>query len=163
MEEFFEKTPAFLERKADETPAKVSFGQRAPVDVLFVDDKIRVVVRINDIRVLDNASRSFVISVEYQIKREQQDGQNIIVWEQTEAEAFPAGFSQSGASLSTTQTIIRSYLLRRLETLPKRYEAEVMYPGGEWAGSGGLVPEFASTEGGWLTLVWNWKPTREQE
>ena len=156
--EFLGETPAFLERKAEETPAKVSFGQRAPVDVLFVDDKIRVVVRLNDIQVLDNAARSFTISVEYKIKREKKDGRDIVVLEQTEAEAFPAGYRPGGGtSLSATQTIIRSYLLRRLESLPKRQEAEPLSFGGEWDGKGKLVPQFASSEKGWLTLVWNWQ------
>ena len=157
--EFFEETPEFLKRKAGESPAKVSFGQRAPIDVLFVDNKIRVVVRLNDIRVLDNASRSFVISVEYQIKREKRDGQDIIVLEQTEAEAVPAGFGQgNGTTLSATQTIIRTYLLRRLEALSKRYESEPLDLGGEWKGKGQLIPQLASTEKGWLTLVWSWQP-----
>jgi len=157
IEEFFDETPEFLKRKAGETPAKVSFGQRAPIDVLFIDNKIRVVVRLNDIRVLDNASRSFVISVEYQLKMEQRDGRDIVVWEQTEAEAFPAGFTQgNGTTLSATQTVIRTYLLRRLEVLPKRQEAEPLELGGEWKGKGQLIPQFASTDKGWLTLVWKW-------
>jgi len=163
LAEFFDETPAFLERKSEESPAKVSFGPRAPVDVLFIDNKIRVVVRLNDIRVLDNASRSFVISVEYQIKMENHGGQEILMLEQTEAEALPAGYKpDSGDSLSTTQTIIRSYLLRRLEALPKRYQPESIYPKGEWAGSGQLVPQFASTEKGWLTLVWSWESAKER-
>ena len=157
--EFLGETPAFLERKTDDSPAKVSFGQRAPVDVLFVDNKIRVVVRLNDIQVLDNAGRSFTISVEYLIKMEKHDGQNIVVLERTEAEAFPTGYKpDSGTSLSATQTIIRTYLLRRLEALPKRHEAEPLELGGEWTGTGQLIPQFASAEKGWLTLVWGWQP-----
>jgi len=153
--EFFDETPEFLQRKSDETPAKVSFGTRAPVDVLFVDNKIRVVVRLNDIQVLDSTGRSFVISVEYQIKTEN----GMIVLEQTEAEAFPAGYVPgSGVSLSATQTVIRSYLMRRLEALPKRHEAKALDLGGEWAGKGQLIPQFASTEKGWLTLAWSWQP-----
>jgi hypothetical protein len=152
--EFFDETPEFLKRKAGENPAKVSFGPRAPVDVLFVDNKIRVVVRINDIQVMDNVGRSFTLSVEYQIKLE--NGK--VVLEQTEAEAFPTGFRpDSGTTLSTTQTMIRSYLLRRLEALQKRYELEPSELGGEWAGKGRLIPQFASTEKGWLTFVWSWK------
>jgi len=154
--EFFEETPAFLERNADVTPAKVSFGADAPVDVLFVDDKIRVVARLNDIQVMDNTSRSFRISVEYQIKMENRDGRNIVILEQTEAEAFPIGH-QPGTTLSATQMVIRTYLLRRLEALPKLHEAEPLDLGGEWAGSGQLIPLFASAEKGWLTLVWDWK------
>ena len=155
--EFFDEPPAFLERQSDETPAKVSFGTRAPVDVLFIDDKIRVVVRLNDIQVMDNAGRSFTITVEYQIKREERDGRSFIVLEQTEAEAFPTGYRpDGGVSLSATQTIIRSYLQRRLGVLPQRYEAEALGLGGEWAGTGQLIPQFASAQGGWLTLVWDW-------
>ena|GEM_PF-1765188 len=154
--EFFEETPAFLERNADVTPAKVSFGAGAPVDVLFVDNKIRVVARLNDIQVMDNTSRSFRISVEYQIKMENQDGRNVIILEQTEAEAFPIGH-QPGATLSATQMVIRTYLLRRLEALPKRHEAEPVNLQGEWEGKGQLIPLFAAAEKGWLTLVWSWK------
>jgi hypothetical protein len=153
MGEFFDETPEFLKRKSGETPAKVSFGPRAPVDVLFIDNKIRVVVRINDIQVMDNVGRAFTISVEYQIKEENRK----IVLEQTEAEAFPAGFNpNSGTTLSATQTMIRSYLLRRLEALQKRYEMEPLEPGGEWTGKGQLTPKFASTEKGWLSFVWSW-------
>jgi hypothetical protein len=151
-----DEVPEFLKRKSDETPAKVSFDGTAPADVLFIDDKIRVVVRLNDIQVMDNASRSFTITVEYQIKTENRDGRNVIVFERTEAEAFPAGFNpNAGVSLTTAQTMIRSYLMRRLEALPKSYEAEGLKLGGEWKGQ--LVPQFVSSEKGWLSLVWAWQ------
>ena len=154
MSEFFDETPEFLQRKQDETPANVSFVQRAPVDVLFMDNKIRVVVRLDGIQVMDNATRSFTISVEYRIIME--NGK--IVLEQTEAEAFPAGFKpDSGATLSTTQTVIRSYLLRRLEALQKRYEMEPIELGGEWKGKGRLIPQSVSTEGGWLSFAGSWE------
>ena len=153
ISEFLDETPEFLQRRADETPATVSFDGRIPVDVLFVDNRIRVVVRLNDIQVMDNAGRSFTITVEYQIKME--DG--VVVLEQTEAEAFPAGFRPGVDTLSATQTIIRSYLMRRLEALPQRQEAEALELGGQWKGKGQLIPQFASTEQGWLTLVWSWQ------
>jgi len=159
--EFLGETPKFLELKTDDTPAKVSFGQGAPVDVRFIDDKIRVVVKLDDIQVMDNVGRSFTISVEYRIKMEQREGRDLVVLEQTEAEAFPTRYKpDSGTSLSAPQTIIRSYLLRRLEALPKRQEAEPLTLGGEWEGTGQLVPQFASSDKGWLTLVWSWKPTK---
>ena len=151
--EFLEEKPAFLERHSDETPAKVSFDGRVPVDVLFVDDKIRVVVRLTDIHVMDNAGRSFMISVEYQVKMEN----GTVILEQTEAEAFPAGFRPGEDTLSAAQTIIRTYLLRRLDTLPKRQEAQALDLGGQWKGKGQLIPQFASAENGWLTLVWSWR------
>ena len=152
--EFLDEIPEFLQRRTDETPATVSFDGRVPVDVLFVDNRIRVVVRLNDIQVMDNAGRSFTITVEYQIKMEN----GLVVLEQTEAEAFPTGFRpDAGVTLSATQTVIRSYLMRRLEELPKRHEAEALELGGQWAGKGQLIPLFASTEEGWLTLVWNWQ------
>jgi len=107
---------------------------------------------------LDNASRSFSITVEYQIKMEKQDGRNLVVFEQTEAEAFPTGYRpDSGQSLSIPQTMIRSYLMRRLEALPKRQEAQPLDLGGEWEGQGQLIPQFSSADKGWLTLVWRWE------
>ena len=151
--EFLEETPEFLQRKTDESPAKVSFDGRVPVDVLFVDNKIRVVVRLTDIQAMDNAGRSFTISVEYQIKMEN----GTIVLERTEAEAFPAGFRPGTDTLSTAQTIIRTYLMRRLEALPKRHVAEALDLGGQWKGTGQLIPQSASTEKGWLTLMWTWQ------
>jgi len=152
--EFLDETPEFLQRRADETPATVSFDGRVPVDVLFIDNRIRVVVRLNDIQVMDNAGRSFTITVEYQVKMEE----GLVVLEQTAAEAFPTGFRpDAGVTLSATQTIIRSYLMRRLEALPQRHVAEALELGGQWAGKGQLVPQFASTEKGWLTLVWSWQ------
>ena len=156
--EFFDETPEFLQRRADETPAQVSFMARRPIDVLFVDDKIRVVVRLDNIQVMDNASRSFVITVEYQIRMEERNGQPVVVFEQTEAQAYPIGFVPGGgATLSTAQTIIRTYLMRRLGELPERHEAVPLALGGEWAGPGRLIPQFASAENGWLTLVWDWR------
>jgi hypothetical protein len=154
MEEFFDETPEFLKRKAGENPAKVSFGQKMPVSVLFVDNKLRVVVQINDIQVMDNVGRSFTISVEYQVKQEN----GMVVLEQTEAEALPTGFRpDGGTTLSATQTMIRSYLQRRLDVLQKRYEMEPWELGGEWMDKGRLIPKFASTDKGWLTLVWSWE------
>jgi hypothetical protein len=89
---------------------------------------------------------------------EEREGKKIVVLEQTEAEAFPAGYKNDGStSLSATQTMIRAYLLRRLESLQKRYEAEPLALKGEWEGKGELIPQFASSEKGWLTLVWSWK------
>ena len=158
MEEFFDEVPEFLKLKTGETPAKVSFGPEAPVEVSFIDNKLRVVVRLKDIQVMDNVGRAFTISVEYQVKTENRDGQNFIVLERTEAEAFPAGFlPDSGQTLSATQTIIRTYLLRRLEALEKRVEMEPLELGGEWEGKGRLIPQFASTDKGWLTFVWSWE------
>ncbi|MCL2709507.1 MAG: hypothetical protein FWE95_01385 [Planctomycetaceae bacterium] len=153
--EFLDEVPEFLQPKADETPARVSFDGTMPVDVMFVDNKIRVVVRLTDIQVMNNAGRSFTITVEYQVKMEN----GVVVLEQTTAEAFPTGFRpDGGVSLSAAQTVIRSYLMRRLEVLPKRQEAKALDLGGEWSGKGQLIPQFASTEKGWLTFVWNWQP-----
>jgi hypothetical protein len=154
MSEFFDETPEFLQRKPEENPAEISFVPRAPVDVLFMDNKIRVVVRLDGIQVMDNATRSFTISVAYRIVMEE----GKIILEQTEAEAFPTGFKpDSGTTLSTTQTVIRSYLLRRLEALEKRYEMEPIELGGEWKDKGQLLPKFLSTEGGWLSFVGSWE------
>ena len=159
IEEFLGETPKFLERKSEESPAKVSFGPRAPVNVLFVDNKIRVVIQLNDIQVMNNASKSFTISIEYRIKMEKIEGRDVVVLEQVEAEAFPVGYKKdSETTLSAVQTMIRSYLLRRLETLSKRYESEPLELGGEWSEKGQLIPQFASAEQGWLTLVWSWQP-----
>jgi hypothetical protein len=158
LTEFFGETPKFLERKSEDAPAKVSFGAKAPVDVLFIDNKIRVVVRLKDIQVMNNTDQAYTITVEYKITAEKREGRDVVVLEQTEAEAFPSGYKKdSDVRLSTVQTMIRSYLLRRLEALPKRYEAENLKLGGEWDGKGELVPQFVSADKGWLTLVWNWK------
>ncbi|MDR0520589.1 MAG: hypothetical protein LBH00_01915, partial [Planctomycetaceae bacterium] len=149
LTEFFGKTPKFLERKTEDAPpAKVSFGAGSPVDVTFLDNKIRVVVHIDNIQVMNNSDKSYTISVEYRIKTEKKDGREIIVLEQTEAEAFPSRFKQ-GNKLSATATIIRSYLLRRLEALPKRQEMEPLkLEEGEWADKGQLVPLSVSADKG---------------
>jgi hypothetical protein len=161
LKEFFDEVPEFLKRETSESPAQVSFDGRRPVEVTFLDNKIRVVVRLTDIQVSDNVGRSFTITIEYQVKMEKRDGRDVIVLERTEAEAFPTGFRpDSGETLSTVQTVIRSYLMRRLEELPKRREAEPLELGGQWADKGQLMPQFASTEKGWITLVWNWKPAK---
>ena len=161
LEEFFDEVPEFLRRKADDAPAKVSFDGTAPVEVMFVDNKIRVVVRLTDIQAVDNVGRSFSITVEYRLKMEKRNDQNVVVLEQVEAEAFPSGYNpNSGESLSTTQMMIRSYLMRRLEALPKRLEMDPIAVGGTWSDTGHLTPEFASTEKGWLTIVWSWKSAK---
>jgi hypothetical protein len=153
---YFGETPKFLERKSDVSPAKVSFGQKAPIDVSFAGNKIKVVVRLDDIEVLGSNDKSYVITVEYQISTANKDGKDIVVLEQSVAEAYPSSY-KPGNRLSAVQTIIRSYLQKRLEALPKRFEAEPLNLGGEWKGKGQLVPALTSAENGWLTLAWYWR------
>ncbi|GHT12983.1 hypothetical protein FACS1894170_08430 [Planctomycetales bacterium] len=153
---YFKETPKFLERKSDVSPAKVSFGQKAPVDVSFSGNKIKVIVRLDDIEVLGSNDKSYVITVEYTVSMEKKDGRDVIVLEQSAAEAYPSSY-KPGSRLSAVQTIIRSYLQKRLEALPKHFEAEPLNLGGEWKDKGQLVPALTSAENGWLTLAWYWQ------
>jgi hypothetical protein len=153
----FKKLPKFLERKTDDAPAKVSFGAKAPIDVLFVDNKIKVIVRLDDIQVLNNTDKAYTITVEYSVKVETKDGRDVVILEQTKAEAFPSSYKpDSKVRLSAVQTIIRSYLMKRLEALPKQIEGKPLELEGEWAGKGSLVPVFAAADNGWLTFAWDW-------
>ncbi|MDR3234975.1 MAG: hypothetical protein LBT46_15160 [Planctomycetaceae bacterium] len=154
--QYFKNKPKFLERQSDVSPAKVSFGQKAPVDVSFADNKIKVVVRLEDIEVLNSNDKSYVITVEYNVSSSKKDGRDVVVLEQSVAEAYPSSYKQGGR-LSAVQTIIRSYLMKRLENLPKHFEAQPLNVEGEWKDKGQLIPLLVSAENGWLTLSWNWQ------
>ncbi|MDR1964022.1 MAG: hypothetical protein LBQ50_09615 [Planctomycetaceae bacterium] len=163
LQERFPKLPKFLERKQEESPAQVSFVAKAPIDVLFVDNKIKVVIRLDDIKVLNNSDKSYTMTILYGVKVEKKkdkDGveRDVVVLEQTETpQAFPSNYQpESGTKLSAIQTMIRSYLIRRLEALPKRVEMEPLKPEGEWKDTGVLVPVFASADNGWLTFAFDW-------
>jgi hypothetical protein len=99
-------------------------------------------------------------------KKKDQNGveRDIVVLEQAETpQAFPSNYQQeSGAKLSAIQTMIRSYLIRRLEALPKRVETEPLELEGEWKGTGVLVPVFASSHDGWLTFACEWVPAEKK-
>jgi predicted transcriptional regulator len=156
LAKYFKNKPKFLERKSDVSPAKVSFGQKAPVDVSFADNKIKVIVRLDDIEVLNSNDKSYVITVEYKVSSAKKDGKDVVVLEQSVAEAYPSSYKE-GSRLSAAQTIIRSYLMKRLEGLPKRFEAKPLNLEGEWKNKGQLVPAAASASNGWLTLAWYWR------
>ncbi|MDR3199037.1 MAG: hypothetical protein LBU34_14315 [Planctomycetaceae bacterium] len=169
LQKQFPKLPKFLERKQDESPAQVSFVAKAPIDVLFVDNKIKVVIRLDDIKVLNNSDKSYTITVLYNVRVEKKKDQNgvereVVVLEQAETpQAFPSNYQpESGTKLSAIQTMIRSYLIRRLEALPKRVETESLELEGEWKGTGVLVPVFASSENGWLTFACDWIPAEKK-
>ncbi|MDR0338367.1 MAG: hypothetical protein LBI18_14930 [Planctomycetaceae bacterium] len=169
LQEQFPKLPKFLERKQDESPAQVSFVAKAPIDVLFVDNKIKVVIRLDDIKVLNNSDKSYTITILYNVsvgKKKDQHGveRDIVILDQAETpQAFPSNYQpESGVKLSAIQTMIRSYLLRRLEALPQRVETEPLEVGGEWQGTGVLVPVFASSDHGWLTFACDWVPTEKK-
>ncbi|MDR0704873.1 MAG: hypothetical protein LBF88_07785 [Planctomycetaceae bacterium] len=170
LQKQFPKLPKFLERKQEESPAQVSFVAKAPIDILFVDNKIKAVIRLDDIKVLNNADKSYTITILYHVRVETKKDQNgaertIVVLEQAETpQAFPSNYQpESGAKLSAIQTIIRSYLIRRLEALPKRVETEPLELDGEWKDSGVLVPIFASSNDGWLTFACDWIPKEKNK
>ncbi|MDR1271290.1 MAG: hypothetical protein LBK82_17425 [Planctomycetaceae bacterium] len=169
LQKQFPKLPKFLERKQDESPAQVSFVAKAPIDILFVDNKIKVVIRLDDIKVLNNSDKSYTMTILYNVsvgKKKDQNGveRDIAILEQAETpQAFPSNYQQdSGAKLSAIQTMIRSYLIRRLEALPKRVETEPLELDGEWKGTGILVPVFISSNNGWLTFACDWIPTEKK-
>ncbi|MDR1140648.1 MAG: hypothetical protein LBL62_03080 [Planctomycetaceae bacterium] len=169
LQKQFPKLPKFLERKQDESPAQVSFVAKAPIDVLFVDNKIKVVIRLDDIKVLNNSDKSYTMTILYNVsvgKKKDQNGveRDIAILEQAESpQAFPSNYQQdSGAKLSAIQTMIRSYLIRRLEALPKRVETEPLELDGEWKGTGILVPVFISSNNGWLTFACDWIPAEKK-
>lgn len=168
LQKQFPKLPKFLERKQEESPAQVSFVAKAPIDVLFVDNKIKVVIRLDDIKVLNNADKSYTMTILYHVRVEKKKDQNgverdVVILEQAETpQAFPSNYQpESGTKLSAIQTIIRSYLIRRLEALPKRIETEPLELGGEWREAGVLVPVFASSNDGWLTFACDWIPVEK--
>ncbi|MDR2115838.1 MAG: hypothetical protein LBP87_05595 [Planctomycetaceae bacterium] len=165
----FPKLPNFLERKQEESPAQVSFVAKAPIDVLFVDNKIKVVIRLDDIKVLNNSDKSYTITILYNIRVEKKKDENgverdVVILEQAETpQAFPSNYQpESGTKLSAIQTMIRSYLIRRLESLPKRVETKALEFEGEWKDSGVLVPIFAASNDGWLTFACDWIPAEKK-
>ncbi|MDR1480027.1 MAG: hypothetical protein LBJ00_13915 [Planctomycetaceae bacterium] len=145
-----------FERKEGQEPIAITFAGKAPVAITFEEDIVKIVVRINGFTQNGSRHPGLDITLSYKVKIEQTtDGNNIVVLEQSkDPDAMPRGKEHVTAREQTIRTVV----LRRLGTVPKRVELKpfgLKWKG--WQGSGELVPVFAKSTGGWLTIGLNWK------
>ncbi|MDR1052742.1 MAG: hypothetical protein LBL39_01050 [Planctomycetaceae bacterium] len=145
-----------LERKEGQEPIAITFAGKAPVVITFEKDIVKVVVRINGFYQKGSRYPGLDITLVYKITTEQTaEGNFVVVLEQVEKpDAMPRGKK----NVSAREQTIRTVVMRRLESVPKRVELKpfgLKWKG--WQGSGELVPVFAKSIDGWLTIGLNWK------
>ncbi|MDR2346859.1 MAG: hypothetical protein LBE18_12420 [Planctomycetaceae bacterium] len=150
-----ESLQQIFERKHEQDPIAITFASKAPIAIMFEEDIVKIVVRINSF--LQNNTRypGLDITLVYKIKMERQESGNIVVvLEQTEKpDAMPRGKK----NISAREQTIRTIVLRRLESAPKRIELKpfgLKWKG--WKNSGELKPVFAKSVNGWLSVGFNW-------
>lgn len=168
LEKQFKELPDALKRDEDQKPLNVTFAQKGPVAISFVENRIKAVFRIDSF--IQDGSRypGLDITLLYDVKMEKKTGEDgkeqvLVVLEQAEApQAYPRGFIPGGEQrISARHQAIRTIVLKRLESaLPKRFEGKPRELKGEWEGAGQLVPVFASSNDGWLTFAWDWIPAK---
>lgn len=160
LEERLDEIPEGLRREEGQRPLNVTFASKGPIAISFVGNRIKAVFRIDSF--IQDGSRypGLDITLLYDVKVvKQADGSFQVVFEQSEApQAYPRGFDpNSDQRISARHQTIRTIVLKRLENaLPKKIEGKPRELKGEWEGAGKLVPVFASSTDGWLTLSWNW-------
>lgn len=157
----FENFPVdVLSRGSDQKPIQVTFAEKMPVFVTFIENKIKVVFRIDKFVQEGTEYPGLDITVLLNVKMETSKGENgedvtVIALEQAEAPAvYPRGFVAGRDKVSARHQAIRTIVTKRLDSsLEKRYALEPIELKQEWEG-GRLVPSFVSAENGWLTLAW---------
>lgn len=166
LEKQFKELPKALQRQEGQKPIHVTFAQKGPIAVSFVDDRIKAVFRIDSFIQEGTNYPGLDVTLLYDVKTVAEKGEDgkdrvLVVLEQASApQAFPRGFDPgSGQRISARHQAIRTIVLRRLEALPKRVEGAPRQLKGEWEGAGSLVPAFAASQDGWLTFAWDWVPT----
>ncbi|MDR2643061.1 MAG: hypothetical protein LBC74_09730 [Planctomycetaceae bacterium] len=144
-----------FERKDDQEPIAIKFAEKAPTVITFEEDIVRIVIRINAFFQNGTTYPGLDITLVYKIKTEQTaNGNLVVVLEQVEKpDAMLRGKTKVSARIQTIRTIV----MRRLESVPKRIELKPF--GLKWKGwqdSGELAPVFAKSTSGWLTIGFNW-------
>ncbi|MDR1483652.1 MAG: hypothetical protein LBT09_02395 [Planctomycetaceae bacterium] len=144
-----------FERKEGQDPIAITFADKAPTVVTFEEDIVRVVVRINAFRQNGVRYPGLDITLVYRVKTERAAGGNfVVVLEQVEKpDAMPRGKTSVSARVQTIRTVV----LRRLESTPKRIELKpfkLKWKG--WQDGGELAPVFIKSTNGWLTIGFNW-------
>ncbi len=159
----FDELPAALNRPSDQKPIRLTFANREPISVSFMENKLSVVFRIDSFIQDDNRYPGLDITLVYDVKTttETVEGENVVrvLLEQSAAPtAFPRGFDPNGQqSLSARHQAIRTIVMKRLETLQKTVELKAFTPKGDWDGKGQLVPKIFESRDGWLTVAWDWE------
>ncbi len=154
--------PKLLQRKEGDVAINPTFALNNPVSVSFVDNKIKAVFRIADFnleqkQVKQQSDITFLFGVKID-KQKGADGKErtVVVFEQLEK---PKATAPGKTSISATEMPVQRRVMTRLEeSVQKKIELQPRELKGRWEGAGKIVPVFASTENGWLTLAWNWVP-----
>lgn len=160
----FPELSNMFKRDPDQPPLTVEFAEKNPVAVTFFENKVKGIVRIDSFVQDGTKYPGLDITLLYNVKMEI-DNRNCVhvVFEQADTpQAFPRGFDPNqGRKLSARHQAIRTIVMKRLDNaLPKRFVAKSRPLQGEYAGRGVLAPVFATTQGGWINMAWNWVPYR---
>jgi len=155
-----EDLPKLLQRKEGDVQINPTFALSNPVSVSFVDNKIKAVFRIADFnleqrQVKQQSDITFLYGIKM-IKEKGTDGRErvAVVFEQLDK---PRATAPGKTTISPTEMPVQRRVMTRLEeSVQKRIDLQPLEPKGRWEGAGKLVPVFAATENGWLTLAWNW-------
>ena len=155
-----EDLPKLLQRKEGDVQINPTFAVNHPVSVSFVDNKIKVVFRIADFnleqrQVKQQSDITFFYGIKT-LKEKGTDGKErtVIAFEQLDR---PRATAPGKTTISSTEMPVQRRVMTRLEeSVQKRIDLQPLELKGRWEGVGKLIPAFAGTENGWLTLAWNW-------
>ena len=153
-----EDLPKLFQRKEDDEPINPTFALSNPISISFVDNEIKAVFRIADFNLEQPVKQQSDITFRYAVKTIKETGtdgkeRSVVVFEQIDE---PRAVVPGKDTISVTEMPVQRRVMTRLkESIQTRIELQPLEPMGRWD-EGKLVPVFASTENGWLTLAWNW-------
>ena len=155
-----EDLPKLLQRKEGDVQINPTFSANNPISISFVDNKIKAVFRIADFNLEQRPVRQHSdITFLYGIKLSKETGtdgkeRTVVTFEQLDK---PRATAPGRTTISAADMAVQRRVMTRLEeSVQKNIDLQPLEPKGRWEGAGKLIPIFASTENGWLTLAWNW-------
>ena len=157
-----EDLPKLFQRKEGDVQINPTFALNNPISISFVDNEIKAVFRITDFNLEQPVKQQSDITFRYGIKVLKETGTDgkeraVVVFEQLDE---PQATAPDKDFISATDMPVQRRVMTRLkESVQTRIELQPLEPMGRWD-DGKLVPVFASTENGWLTLAWNWVPEK---
>lgn len=157
LTEWFGETPEALKRDETKGPWEALLSARAPLTVVFKDDKIRITLTVNkffeyaeDGTTVANSyerAEELDVTVVYAVKRS--DGKITLEME-GEPTSFPRGQDRAAAAIKAATVVID----RRLKEIPAKIEFDPIELKGEWQGHTLTVNHMEIDENGWLSVGW---------
>ena len=153
LEEKYPKLMQKLKRNEENPITAITFAEKSPVSVLFKDNIISIVVRIDKFEQDEAEHPGQDITVKYRLSAQGAK----FVFERAEAPTvFPSGYDPNGrVRIAGRNLAIRNIVMKRLdEQLKETYELSPTELQEQWEGKGLLTPQTALAENGWLALSW---------